>query len=357
MADPALGDPIGLTLLPPELAKQVQISTYVCIGALAVTVWDILNNLTLEYRLISQAKFGLPIVAYISARLSSLGYILGLSLLATYPIGRCGLVYRVVDSFYPVAIASNSALFFFRIRAIWGKTRLVTGLFGILWLGVAGMSTTIAFGGDAVAIGPTQYCLVSKLAPYVGASAIMVTVYDTAVFFAISYRLLTNTYVVHSPRELMKALFSGAYLPSFSRSLLVDGQLYYMISVISNIVVMTMVYVNVSPLYRGFLNIPNVALTSAMACRVYRNTKLGLTRESGNMALSLPSSAPTIPLVFTRSTTIRQTDNERNIDERTIDTGTSRTQDVDNVDPESKSKFQGVVHDSVEGHRRHSEIV
>lgn len=58
---------------------------------------------------------------------------------------------------------------------------------------------------------------------------------------------------------------------------------------IGSIVVTIMVYANVSPLYRGFLAIPNLSLTSAMACRVYRNTKLGLTRESMNMTLSLPT--------------------------------------------------------------------
>lgn len=145
-----------------------------------------------------------------------------------YPLGECHVAYRVADSFYPVSVAFTAALFFFRVRAIYGKTRLVTVIFGLLWLGVAALSTTITFGGDAIPIGPTKYCLVSKLAPYVGASSIMVTVHDTAVFLAISYRLVTNTYVVHSHKELAKVLFSGAYLPSFSRSLFVDGQVYYM---------------------------------------------------------------------------------------------------------------------------------
>ncbi|KAJ7631508.1 hypothetical protein B0H17DRAFT_897111, partial [Mycena rosella] len=270
-----------LTLLPPALAKQVQIATYVCVGAVAVSVWDILNNISLEYRLLTTTKFGFPIVAYILAsRLGSLGYVLGFTLLATCPLGRCGLAYRVIVSFYPVALSSICLLFFFRVRAVYGRSRVVTLIFGVLWLGVLGTALTIPFGGDAIPIGSTQYCLISKLVPYVGACAIVVTVHDTAVYLAISYRLVMNTYAVRTHKELFKAVFSGAYLPSFSRSLFVDGQVYYMISVISNIVVTVMVYVNVSPLYRGFLAIPNLALTSAMACRVYRNTKLGLTRES-----------------------------------------------------------------------------
>ncbi|KAJ7465953.1 hypothetical protein FB451DRAFT_1369758 [Mycena latifolia] len=320
MSNAMLEDAIGITLLPPELARQVQIASYVCIGALAISVWDILNNITLEYRLLTKTRFGFPLLAYFLARLGSLGYVLGLTLLGTYPLGRCGVAYRVIDSFYPVALSSICLLFFFRVRAIYGRTRLVTTIFGLLWLGVLGTAMTIPFGGDALPIGPTKYCLISKLAPYVGACAIMVTVHDTAVFLAISYRLVTNTYAVHTHTELLRALFSGAYLPSFSKSLFVDGQVYYMISVISNIVVTIMVYANVSPLYRGFLAIPNLTLTSAMACRVYRNTKLGLTRESGNMTLSLPGSGgingpPTIPLGFARFPK-----------EGTTDTGTSDIQ-------------------------------
>ncbi|KAJ7769171.1 hypothetical protein DFH07DRAFT_954405 [Mycena maculata] len=312
--------PIGLIYLSPDLAKQVQVSTYVCIGALAVSIVRQSHipvdpyPRALEYRLLSETKFVLSTLAYFLARVGSLCYVLGLSLLASlpYPLGACHIAYRVVDAFYPVSVASIALLFFFRVRAIYARNTAVTTFFGALWFAVLGTSLTITFGGDAEAIGPTKYCIVTKLDSYVGASAIVITVHDTAVFFAISYRLLTNTYAVKSNKDLIKALFSGVYLPSFSRSLFVDGQVYYMFSVISNIVVTTMVYANVSPLYRGFLNIPNITLTSAMACRVYRNTRLGLTRESGNMTLDMPISdaddanarmpaQPTIPLVFTRS--------------------------------------------------------
>lgn len=134
----------------------------------------------------------------------------------------------MIDSFYPLSLASISLLFFFRVRAVYGRTRLVTGIFGLLWLGVLGSAITVPFGGAAISIGPTKYCLISEVDPYVGACAIMVTIHDTAVFLAISYRLVSNTYGVKTRKDLLKTLVSASYLPAFSRSLFVDGQVYYM---------------------------------------------------------------------------------------------------------------------------------
>ncbi|KAJ7644827.1 hypothetical protein FB45DRAFT_1021572 [Roridomyces roridus] len=285
--------PIGLTYLSPDIAEQVLISTYVCVGALAVYIWDMLNSVQQEYR--AQQRFRHPCHPTTIEQAGPLAYILGLSLLATYPLGACHLTYRVVDAFYPVCVSSIALLFYIRVRAIYSHGLFITLFFGALWLAVLGTSLTITFGGDAQPIGPTKYSLVTKLDSYVGASAIVITAHDTAVFLAISYRLITNTLVLDSHMDLLKALVNRCS------------------STVNHIIFTTMVYVNVSPLYRGFLNIPNIALTSAMACRVYRNTRLGLTREAGNMALSVtgpwtgaqgavsPGGGPTIPLVLTQS--------------------------------------------------------
>jgi hypothetical protein len=177
-----------------------------------------------------------------------------------------------------------------------------------LWLAVLGASITVPIGAGAVHLGPTNYCLITEVAPYVGASSILVTVHDTAVFFAISYRLMANSYVAHpTSRDRFAAFISGAYLPAFSKALFIDGQVYYMcvglipspdiihiyaafllrISVVSNIVVAVMVYAPaLDPVQHGILALPNAMLTSVMACRVYRNARLGLLTESGNVPSS-----------------------------------------------------------------------
>jgi hypothetical protein len=134
-----------------------------------------------------------------------------------------------INSFYTVGISATCFLFFLRVRAIYSKGRLATAIFGFLWLAVLAASITVPIGAGATNIGPTNYCVITEVAPYAGASPIVVTVHDTAVFFAISYRLMTNTYVVpKNYKSQLAALLSGAYLPAFSKSLFTDGQIYYM---------------------------------------------------------------------------------------------------------------------------------
>jgi hypothetical protein len=123
-------------------------------------------------------------------------------------------------------------LWLFRLRAIYGGDRIVTFIFGFLWLAVVVESVTVTIGGATVtSLDNPPRCFVLSAKNYDGASGIVVAVYDTAVFLAISYRLVSNftrTQQQQTPWEQTKALFSGCNLPAFSRTLLTDGQMYYM---------------------------------------------------------------------------------------------------------------------------------
>ncbi|KAJ7435020.1 hypothetical protein B0H11DRAFT_1938004 [Mycena galericulata] len=301
--DPIVCSDESLSFLAPDLARQLEVSRYVFSGATAIFVWDILNNLHADYLLLFKFPIRWPVIAYFISRIASLVYVLGFTVFATYPVGGCATADLIFDCFYPIAVPATCMLFFLRVRAIYGGQRTVTACFALLWLAVLGACLTVPFGGGGVNIGATQFCLISELAPYTGAAAITPTVHDTAVFIAISYRLLANTHVRQRSRAAaLKAFFSGGYLPSFSKSLFVDGQMYYIltadigtagrITVVSNLALSAMIYApGVSPVYRSLPAIPNIALTSIMACRVYRHTRLGLLRESGSMSLAHGHSA------------------------------------------------------------------
>ncbi|KAF7368430.1 hypothetical protein MVEN_00166000 [Mycena venus] len=280
--------------IPAYLQKQIQVSAYVFAGSTAVFTWDILNNLRSDYSLLFKQSVSLATLAYFAARFGSLVYVLGFTIFASYPLEACNTAYIAFNSFYPVGVSAAAFLFFLRVRAIYIGDRLVTIIFGFLWLAVLASSITIPIGGTAASIGSPSECIVLRVEGYVGSSGIIITVHDTIVFFTISYRLVSN--FANAERqtrgEQMKELFSGANLPAFSKALFTDGQMYYMITVISNIVSTLMVYIpTVSPIYHGLLVVPNVTLTCLMACRVYRNTKLGGTlRGSGD--LTLPTLNP-----------------------------------------------------------------
>ncbi|KAJ7622683.1 hypothetical protein B0H17DRAFT_1290103 [Mycena rosella] len=278
--------------LPPDLQRQVELAAYVFAGCTGVFIWDILNNLRSDYVLLFKHNFHVACLAYVLSRIGTLIYVLGFMIFTSYPLQACNTAYVVFTAFYPIGISASAFLFFFRVHAIYGGDRLVTAIFGFLWLAVLGSSITVPTLGTAVKSGDSSECIVTRVEVfmYVGASGIILSVHDTLVFFAISYRLVSNFRLMQQQTlgTQLKMLFTGAHLPALPQVLFADGQMYYMITVVTNIVSMLLVYIpTVSPPYRGILVVPSMTLTSIMACRVYRNTKLGITH--GSMELSLPT--------------------------------------------------------------------
>lgn len=147
---------------------------------------------------------------------------------SAYPVGGCRTLETTLDCLYPIVVSSTSLLFFYRVRAIYAGDKIVTVVFGLLWIAELAACISVPIGTRGTNIGSTPYCFIAQLASYTGSASITPTVFDTAVFIAISYRLVGNTYVDYSWRDKLRVFFRGAYLPYFSRSLLVDGQMYYM---------------------------------------------------------------------------------------------------------------------------------
>ncbi|KAJ7626747.1 hypothetical protein B0H17DRAFT_851854, partial [Mycena rosella] len=263
--------------LPPVLQRPVDVSAHVFAACTGVFIWDIVNNLRSDYALLFKPNFHAACLAYVVSRIGSLIYVLGYIIVLSYPLQACNTAFVAFHIFYPIGVSASAFLFFFRVRAIYEGSRLVTAIFGFLWLAVLGSSITVPLGMSAVKVGDPSECIVAPVEVYVGASGIILTVHDTLVFFAISYRLVSNSGQMQQETWGMqlKMLFSGAHLPAFSKALFADGQMYYMITIVTNVVATLLVYIpTTSPVYHGLLSVPNVTLSSIMACRIYRNTKL-----------------------------------------------------------------------------------
>ncbi|KAJ6497369.1 hypothetical protein C8R45DRAFT_982680 [Mycena sanguinolenta] len=269
---PTLPAALDAPSLPPEIVRQVQVASLVFAGTTAVLIWDIFHHLVDDYYLLFKHKFRLSAAAYLVSRTASLIYVLGFTLFATYPLRNCYAFEIAFDSFYPASTGATSLLFFIRVRAVYGGQRFVTYFFGFLWISVVVMSILVPIGTDSTKFGSS--CIVTKIHSWVGAPGIVLTVHDTSVF-AISYRLLSNSHVEYTAGQRVGAFFRGANLHAFSKVLFRDGQLYYMLAGFMNVTVVCLVSSpHVSPVYQGMIAIPNIALTSIMACRVYRNAKL-----------------------------------------------------------------------------------
>ncbi|KAJ6570571.1 hypothetical protein DFH09DRAFT_1033071 [Mycena vulgaris] len=303
--------------LPTELRPEI-VSAYGVVGCTAVFIWDVLNNLRNDYRLLFKRRFHVASGAYVVSRLACLVYLVGFTIFSTHPIQACNTAFVAFSCFYSLVISTSTFLFLLRVRAVYDGDRLVTATFGFLWLTVVGTSMIVPFSGNAQRLGDSFQCVIVSVGVYSSSAGITLTVYDTLVFFAISYRLVSNFRDSEelTRGELVRAFFSGAGLPAFSKAVFTDGQMYYMITAATNGVATFLLYIpNTTPganaMDHGVLVIPNIALMSIMACRVYRTTKL---RVPGSTEFSLPtlntvgpSGGPPIPLSVVQLSTQRCT--------------------------------------------------
>ncbi|KAJ7913195.1 hypothetical protein B0H13DRAFT_1612860 [Mycena leptocephala] len=276
-----------LAFLPPEVGYQVQIGNYVVVGTLAAFIWDLLCNALNGYKLVTEYRAGLGTGTYFFARLSTLFYLLASTLFLTYPLNHCVLARKFYEVGCAISVPANSLLIFLRARAIFNSNRYLVLFFFFLWLTVAGTAIMPAIPGMIIAanIGPTRYCTTASDKPYTGIFTIAPPIHDTVIFVAISWRMFQSSHLESSRVdrgliEVIKASVTGEYLPQFSRAVLKDGQLYYLITVIANIPSAVMSYNSrVTATYRTMFFVCTVMVTNCMACHVFRNTKFGYHRR------------------------------------------------------------------------------
>jgi hypothetical protein len=295
-----------MAFLPPNIAFQVTIATYILVGSCGVIVWDILNNLNGDYALLFKYQVTLPTIAYFISRLGSLGYVLASTIFETAPTGDCARFEKGLDWLFPVAVPANSLLFLFRIRAIFNKNMYIVSFFTFMWFAVVGGCLTVTQGVTGAAIGPTNYCLNVSLQPYVGAAGIIPAANDTLIFLAISWRMISNAHIDYTLKNGLRALIFGDFMPKFSRALLQDGQIYYLTSVSSFLVTVLVFYAESIPVtYRTMFTVPNIAVMNIMACRVFRNAKFGLYKSGISTGTIRHrgdrGGKSAIPLSFTKS--------------------------------------------------------
>ncbi|THU98148.1 hypothetical protein K435DRAFT_38204 [Dendrothele bispora CBS 962.96] len=292
-----------LAFIPQPIADTIQLAIYVSIGSTAMFVWDILINISKDWRLITQHDITLPTIVYFTSRFCTLGTLLAITIFFTARLSDCQAAVIVLEAFFFSAMAATTLLFFFRIRAIYSQNRWVVAAFFLLWLANLGCSTTDFFLGNGFHIGPTKYCVILEVKiAYALIPAVAVLVHDTIIFTAISLKLYAQSKIGvnrkgESRAELAKDLISGRKLPKFSRAILLDGQVYYMISFLTTTVVIIMLVIPSLPLAYHLMMIgPHIAVVNAMACYVYRSVRFGIIKEGPNLSVSsVPRTSAVAP--------------------------------------------------------------
>jgi chromate transport protein ChrA len=129
---------------------------------------------------------------------------------------------------YAICIPATSLLFFFRVRAVFSRSKYVVWFFSFMWLAVLGAAFTTPQALFATRIGPTKYCTTGTLKPFAVVCVIVPLVNDTLVLLAVTVGLATNTHLEPTLKQGIRTVMYGDYLPAFSRAMLRDNQMYYM---------------------------------------------------------------------------------------------------------------------------------
>ncbi|KAJ6465741.1 hypothetical protein C8R45DRAFT_910618 [Mycena sanguinolenta] len=286
-----------LAYLPPSVAEPFEQSRYLYAATIGAYVWDIALNLGNDYALLFKYKIRFPTIVYFLSRIFTLAYILTCFVYAVAPVKNCNALALGFDICLLLTQTTTAMLFFLRVTAVWHRSKVVFAVFSILLLGVLGAGITLPVGVRAAHIGPTMQCIDTVIPDYTDVVTIMPLIYDTAIFLAITYRVLAHTIVADSLAARVRAFFGGPGLSTLSQALLRSGQHFYFVAVAGNVTLLVLLRSQLNPVYRSMFAAPILTLVNAMACLVFRRIRFGLISPDG------VSKAPNASLSDFRATT------------------------------------------------------
>ncbi|KAJ6454576.1 hypothetical protein C8R45DRAFT_1037418 [Mycena sanguinolenta] len=299
-----------LAFLSPALASQFEVSRYVFAATLGAYVWDIALNLGNDYTLLFKHRVRFPTIVYFLSRAVTFAFILTSFIFAVAPVGNCNALALSFSICIVLTQTSTTMLFFLRATAIWHPSKIAYAVFSILLIGVLGAGITDPVVIRGAHIGPTKQCIDTAIPGSIEATAIMPLINDTAIFFAINYRILAHTIVADSPMARLRAFFGGTGLSALSRALIQSGQHFYLIAATTHLTLLVVLKLpHLTPVYHAMLSIPGLALVNAMACLVFRKIKFGLISSDGTFKIPTiglsdfhaTANPRSLPLYFRRS--------------------------------------------------------
>ncbi|KZP11010.1 hypothetical protein FIBSPDRAFT_962581 [Athelia psychrophila] len=269
-----------MAYLPPELAALHQLEAYVYLASLGALVWDWLMSMPDEYRILSAGRISKSKVAYISARLSTLGFCVLIVIYQVAPVSNCQTMLYFIEVFLILSSGTNNLLLFIRVCAVYGKSRSVTAFFGFWWLAAFGTMSTTPWAIETAHIGPTNLCINTNVQTWLTSSTICNAINGTLVFLAISYRVSTRSIGETRRRSAAQRFLRSDGAPRVLKDLLHQGQLCYLATIMIYIPQIFLNFTKV-PGYQGLLIITVQVVENIMTSRVHRAVILGLIENGG----------------------------------------------------------------------------
>ncbi|KAI6015148.1 hypothetical protein F5J12DRAFT_890498 [Pisolithus orientalis] len=310
---PIINPNVYLNYLSTGEATIYEVGRGINLATLGALIWDILSSLPDERKLIQVGRGSTILFAYFLARPSALAMVILTVLEQTGPVSNCRLIAAISAALQIISSAAASYLFLKRVHAVYFGSRSVQYFFSFLW--VVGIGTSCLLLYDAVhgysEIANTKHCIRQQDWAALPVAFGIPVLFDGLVYSAIIHKIL-STHQTGQKRGWRTFFYrSSKGLPHFSRAVFEGGQLYYLMT---NSINMTRLNFSTSfsmpPSYQVMLSAPTIALTSVMACRVYRNLLITASDEvhmddreltrpvfangrKGNVSLSL--AAETVP--------------------------------------------------------------
>ncbi|KAK7687675.1 hypothetical protein QCA50_008890 [Cerrena zonata] len=275
--------------LPPDLVPWYEADKYIHAFLFGALLTDIITASGEEYRIFKKQPFNTINIVYILSRVLTLATLVTASTFEVMPGLNCAVTMRISAWFGAFSAPTNALLFLIRVNGVYHHSRLATVLFTLVWSSTF-MSFVSPWAIHGSNIGPTSYCMVRVVAKYDGIVFATMATFDTVVFLAISFHVLSISSADTWHLRFM-AFIKGRGIGRLSRALLQTGQLYYMVTVGVNIASTVVVLGALGPsAFQQVLPMINLILHNAMACRVFRLLKLGMIHD-GPPSLDRVSSA------------------------------------------------------------------
>ncbi|KAF8154582.1 hypothetical protein B0H34DRAFT_529566 [Crassisporium funariophilum] len=294
----------------PGLSQVDLLPIYFLVASLTLIIWDILNHLKDDYNMLFKHRVSYPTVIYFVSRITTFGYSLGKMIILTAPVhpAQCLKFSNANGIIFIIAMSSTTLLFYLRVCAVYNQNIYVRLFFGTTWLGCLGGAATGVTGvvGIPLSRSPDStrtLCIDQIRHLYIMSSTVILMVNDTLAFAAITYKLgLSNYRDQDMSKKTLLRLFFGESLPAFSKALLQDSQVYFLMALSATatflITFFTIDASSPTSPFRLIFLVPTLVLVNIMACRIFRNTKLGragMTPPTTVVSTAFEMHHPTLP--------------------------------------------------------------
>ncbi|KAF9459126.1 hypothetical protein BDZ94DRAFT_1060100 [Collybia nuda] len=289
-----------LNHLSPSKGARFEFDRNIYLSVLGATIWDVLIYIPEDIRILRK-DVGLVSLCFIFSRVFIIAFLILSVLSYTHPIANCQAMNLGMAVISGLGAACTAILFLRRAQAVYLDNRIIRWAFFCLWLVYVGTLVVLPFGLHGSHLSHTNYCITNDKKDFIIGSKIMALLFDTIIFFAVSYKIAMPTNSGHNIFGLSwNRFFSGRTLSRFSRAVLQGGQQYYLIMVSINLGNIIVLYIREASAYRVMFTPLSLALGASMACRVYRNIKLF---EERKQSTAPPVVSASVNFKFVKNTT------------------------------------------------------